>query len=79
MCYSFQIDCIEKHPCMHTLIIFTRSRLQGHAIFFLKTHLESLQELVLKKIFRAIFNENYVILSVSAPETFLRETQHIFS
>ena len=40
-------------------------------IFFLKIEYpEFLQELVVKKISRAVFNYNYVMLSILAPETF---------
>ena len=37
---------------MHTLILFTRSRLQGHNFF--TEYVESLQEVVLKKICRTV-------------------------
>ena len=64
---------------MHTSITFTRSRLQGHVNFFRKIeYLESLQELVLKKISRTVFNYNYVMLSILMPETFFGEILHIF-
>ena len=58
MCDRFEIDCIEKHPYMHTLILFTRSRFFGNVkIFFLKIeYLESLLELVLRKICGTVFS-----------------------
>ena len=42
---------------MHTLVLFTRSRLERREFFFLKIEfLDSLQELVLKKICRKVFS-----------------------
>ena len=59
---------------MHTSITFTRSRLPGHVDFFRKIeYLESLQELVLKKISRTVFNYKYAMLNILMPETFLGE------
>ena len=48
----------DSSEIVHTLILFTRSRLQGHVKhFFLKIeYLESLQELILKKIYRTVFS-----------------------
>ena len=54
MCDSFEIDFIEEASLHAYLIFFTRSRLQERKFFFLK--IESLHELVLKKMYLTVFS-----------------------
>ena len=59
-------ECFEVKAFLNAYFNTFFSKVAFKDIFFLKIeHLESLQEVVLKKICRTVFGQNYVMLSIS--------------